>query len=1730
MRTNIKGGGGEHISDAVSRIRDSFIEEAETGFSPERAASRVKIRRILVIAAALAALTVIAASAFVIIKTASNRYNFNRTGSAGNYETLPEELHGAVISAEGASGRLIGTGSAFLLHCGKNATAELIASYLTIAPATDYSIAETKKGEFKITPASGKLDEDTVYRLTLGDPENPAVSFAFQTESEFRIKSFFPADYSTNVPIDTAIVVEFSEPVTEDAFEMVTISPSADGEFLLTGGGRSVVFLPGEWLPYNTEFTVTIESEIESTSGKELGTGRSVRFLTASEEAQAGAGITGRNSTSAWTDTVKYFTPGQPVELTLRVSTPDYWSAEAVLYRFPSARDAYGAALDLIASAGQKELPKSFYDSRLEKCGRASASGTGNSLTTVLSFEEEYGKGIYLALIDVDVAGGASGAQTFRAYSFIDVTESTSFVLSDSGETLVWTLLAENGSPVNGAAVSGICFDRPEYATGWNTDLEKSAEFSGKTDSDGIFRFNNEYGAALMLVSGVTGDELVYAKCSPEKAGLQYLGYAYTDRQSYRSKDTVNMWGYVAYRDGGYPDEVYITFRGAQGRKAVAVSDNGTFRTSFVIDSPVKGSMSALISDADGNIICGRYFEYSDDPYPDYDIKITFDKAVFLPGEMITGSVTVALFDGTPVGDIVVDVWPAADDKPVYATVVTDDSGVARFSFSPSYTDSDYLQGRTSVYVRCCAVVTGADRGRDQSYAVVYYIPSAYILHQEAIGGRKFIFINERDLEASVAFIESADIGKNWGDFKKFYAAEVSGKTIGYKLERFWTEKTTSTYYDPYTGKSVTRTYSTNMEEVVSSGTLTFENGRIDFTDLYPEEKIEGSTYRLTFTFENDSNGRTESFGDFVLKSDIINSLKENEPAAEPVSSTPELKTGSERYALGSDFVLEMTKGGKRVGGLIGWYTCSLGDVVFSAGRERFDFDSSMMRENCLGFGIYYDTELRQFHLTSAYVNFDFESECSFEPEITTDKSVYRPGERAVISVRVKGGAGASVLVSVTDEACFSVANQNEQLFRTFRSSFRSNKPVFNYRYALYSAALGRGRTSNDNPNESGDAISSSGYESVNPSTYVRRDFADNAAFSELTLDAEGNGTLVMTVPDNITRWRVTVLAVSIPEDVNDPIKAGSAVSEMISTQELIANVGIYPEYLERDNVIISVSALGNAASGEVGFSGEIRSASGRVVASASASAEGHGYTSLDFGKLEAGEYKVTVCAVCADKSDALEKKITVIESAAVYRVVKFISPDEIASLNPASYPLTLTFINRTESGGVFDKILSKLSRGTAGRSDASVAAYVAALTENRAYGSGEPRFRPEISFNFPNQITQNHEYYPSVFPYSEGSLELFAKILAAASSDVIDESRVSDEITLLYGKVGSKTPTDPGEICSALVCLAALDEPVLDLLDAAAREANRLPTDARLLLALAYAVSGDNPAAESLLSFVMRTAGFTDEKTGVAYVGKDPDERGRLTELALLTASRCDRKLALSLAGYLLGAENSDLYRLGLASYVRFYLPCELPPTAEVEYTVDGLTNVRSLRAGESFSVVLSRTEHQSFRIDRTDGDVAIRASYSGDVSELPDGGQAKSMLIEKTFTQTRVIDGCRNVVVTVTVTVAGVKDSDTFIFDDFLPTGTAFISFADTGDVHLSVSGRHVSGYFRIHGRSDSEGNPLQQSVTFSYVIRGVLEGEFETDPPSVVKLSNGSCRLGPAHTVKINRAKSFRSVEKK
>lgn len=144
-----------------------------------------------------------------------------------------------------------------------------------------------------------------------------------------------------------------------------------------------------------------------------------------------------------------------------------------------------------------------------------------------------------------------------------------------------------------------------------------------------------------------------------------------------------------------------------------------------------------------------------------------------------------------------------------------------------------------------------------------------------------------------------------------------------------------------------------------------------------------------------------------------------------------------------------------------------------------------------------------------------------------TDKTTYKPGEQVQVQLHAEPRVVSKQInsiqftVAVVDEAVLDLLSNSKQNYDIYHGLYQlDNLDVDNY--SLISRLIGRQKFEKKGANPGGDGGSS----------FAMRSLFKYVSYwnPSVTADAQGNAKVTLTVPDNLTQWRVIVLAAT-PSD-----------------------------------------------------------------------------------------------------------------------------------------------------------------------------------------------------------------------------------------------------------------------------------------------------------------------------------------------------------------------------------------------------------------------------------------------------------------------------------------------------------------------------------------------------------------------------------------------------------------------
>lgn len=1667
------------------------------------------------------------------------------------YTQLPEALQGMTVKAEGNS-RVVSLGATFTITTAKETDVKTLLDHVTVYPKTEMKVEKTSPTTFTATPVA-ELASGTVYRFILGDEKNPVSSFAFQTETELVIKSVFPADLAVNVPVNTGIEIAFSEVIDKEAdlSSYIKITPGSEGTFSLYPDGKTVVFVPKKYLEENTEYTVEIKAGIKGGSGLALLKDKTARFRTSA-----------RTDDNAGNE-------GVFVSLNERMINSLLSDEAAIYYNcYYNGRADKGAAIKQNAvnaeiyryadAAAAIEAMKAYENQKADYyfSGKTYFYPT-DTLTPAGSYKIDpvkvssysYSESAYIPLpqlkagaylVNLTFTGeGGSKPYQYEAQVMLQVTDLVIYTESAAGKTLVWVNKAGQGA-VSGADITAQAFTSNDY---WNTSsLAGFTAINAKTSSDGtaLLETGNN-GAAFINVT--VGSESAYALALLSSGytaraytdtyygGFYYLqyntqslyaSYLFTDREVYFGSDNINFCGVITPVNSGVtmPKSLYVRIGQSKLKTPVTLNEDGTFRGSYAVENYLSYAVVLSFYDENDNCIITKYVRITQEDKPVYRASLSFDKLYYRLGDTIKVTVSASFYDGTPAPGLKFSLggnYFLGQGRS--ETVVTGRDGTASVSY-PTYA---YNFGSTNMqYLNVYAELIGEETTYLNTSASVYYFPgSVYFTSERKDASYSEVYLN---------YVDTSKLdGKEDFNYPVFPAntvgAPASG-TVDVTLRKYEYVKTyKGTSYDPVT-KTTTENYVYNqVTTLVSSAKKAFENGVIRLDHIREDDSFRGY-YVYNVSYYDGDNKCTYSLLIYALYSDRIYYYDD-------YRDTPayELDLTEGPFSVGDEISARLTYDKKPVEGPVLYtvYNTGLSDFTVTADT----FKTSFSEEYVAGAQIiatYFNGKAVVDVYANGYLNYDYEKNATLDLKIETDKDTYKPGESVTVKIDAGNAGGyAAVVVAVVDEACFALGEQNVSFLSSYFGGSGVVYPSRNSRFSPFGLGYYQYYAAEKGMNETAPETSAASWsrdESAAPATggntaeaesvTVREIFADNPVFEIIALNDEGKGEFTFKAPDNITEWRLTALAVSGLESGRlAEISAGSTTTDIICTLPFFANVSACESYIVGDDVSLSARVYGTAlvTAQNVDYICTLADETGTILRTINLSAGSADFARFNFGKLEQGSYEVVVKALCGENSDGVKVSFKVCASGVLADVRKNITPEEISSMSPLAYPVTLSFYN--ESYDFYLKVANSVYGRRTQRSDSLAAYYVAASACEALFGT-----KSYISAGL-SDIRKTLSSYAGLIPlisYGEGDIELTAKILAIAP-DALTEAKKTELKEYLGDYLEGRQYRDEDEMCAALLGLAALGEPVLSDLYYTAEHCASFSLSAKLYLACAFAYIGDFSAAYQIYTELSAGSARDGEANELYFAGINTEENIRLTALALMCASLVEKEDALRLTSYLLSHISTvNLYVLELASYVKYFRPAEAK-SSSFSYTLKGERFDVELPVGGAYYLTLTKSELAAFKVSDYDETLRVRATYKGSVEEaLGTSAQTGELKITKSV---KPYDQSRGLYL-VTISYSGTTDRNYAYFDltDCIPSGARYFrgyqeyggSYANSTywNAYLYNSGGQMMNgglYIYTGGRNPLEGrSPVSFSGSISYIIRAAVNGEFIMEETIAQNVSNG------------------------
>jgi hypothetical protein len=718
------------------------------------------------------------------------------------------------------------------------------------------------------------------------------------------------------------------------------------------------------------------------------------------------------------------------------------------------------------------------------------------------------------------------------------VTHNTLVLKQAEGQIVAWV------TDINGGPVAGI--DVEVYAR----DGQRLAQ--GISDANGVFRTAVSRDPQPLIVIARSGDDVTASGLSNEwrTTGTQWWGWwrpapviprwtshIYTERPIYRPGQTVFFKGFIR-RDADAvlslpPAGTPVTVRIRDARNNVvqtlelATNAFGSVHGEFQLaEGAMLGEYAVeMVMDGESH---RQAFKVEDYRKPDYQVTVTPERVHYVAGETITVEVDSRYFFGEPVANAALTVrqyelaermwWDESDTPYAWAESyrreiegTTDADG--RFTFTLQATRGDYASRYywwAELEHSTWGIEVSLDDGSHQpvsNFAVVQVHSAAAILRLDTNGYFK---------TPGQPFTVHAGVETIAGE-------PVSGRSLRLTLCRYSREA------NDYTHVVQALNLTSDERGEISASLTVDEPGyyRLRVTGI---DRLGNSLSSYTHLYVFDRTGR------WRRRSTSLRITAEREQYApgetarlmiESPFSGPALLT-FERGTTRREQPVELTA------------PLTVVEVpILPEDVPNIFITVNAWEEQDTTFSPDIRTNLPDSRLHTASVELRVPAtDRQLTVTLTPDRETYAPGDEATFTVRVTNARGepvsAEVSMALVDEAIFSLS---EDLAGHIFDGFYYERDHIVRTYDALSLVryLPGG--------EMGGGGGGGGYTAANP----RSEFPDTAAwFPALHTDWNGEASITLTLPDNLTTWRMTAKAATVDTQV------GEARVEVVTHQPIV--------------------------------------------------------------------------------------------------------------------------------------------------------------------------------------------------------------------------------------------------------------------------------------------------------------------------------------------------------------------------------------------------------------------------------------------------------------------------------------------------------------------------------------------------------------------------------------------------
>ncbi len=656
----------------------------------------------------------------------------------------------------------------------------------------------------------------------------------------------------------------------------------------------------------------------------------------------------------------------------------------------------------------------------------------------------------------------------------------------------------------------------------------------GKAGNDGIWRNPVIDKELNPLIFARSGNHMAMIRPGDESWGPSrdnYKVYLYTERPVYRPDQEVFFKGIVRkIEDKGYSvqsaRDVMVEVKDTNGtsvyRKTLTTNNYGSFNDRIFLSSEPPLGTYTINAEIDGETHSAnfRVLEYRK---PEYTVSIETDKKRYIKGETIKANISSEYYFGAPVSDARVSYF-------VYENYRYYDFEEGEFY--------DQHSGYGASYGR---LVTQGEAVTDQGGKASFEVPTKDVKYdsdytiearvvdqsRREVTGRHTILVTRGEFD--IAIIQERYV------YTPKEKIKLTVKALDYDDKAVSTSVLLKVFMEYWNREK--RLWERKEIESLRIEKKTDNNGLMDFSFI-PDRSGDYKVFAQTM----DRMGNIITDERYVWVSGYDYGYEYSRADLKLISDRKGYKYGDTAKVLiqtpMKDATFLMTIEGKNI------YEAK---IIKVKGNSRL-IDIPLKKEYISN--VYLSlTSAYKGNFYSRQLNINVSAEERFlNVGVTTDKSEYKPSEKALYKIKTTDKSGrpvsAEVSLGVVDASIYSISKELVPDIKKYFYGMRPNYVITRHSFPrFYEAGASKEETA----------------------VHIRKKFKDTAFWlAEIITDEKGEAKAEVELPENLTTWRATAKAHTINTLV------GENTQEVIAKKDIIARLETPRFFDEKDELMLT--------------------------------------------------------------------------------------------------------------------------------------------------------------------------------------------------------------------------------------------------------------------------------------------------------------------------------------------------------------------------------------------------------------------------------------------------------------------------------------------------------------------------------------------------------------------------------